>query len=83
LDFIDAVEASIKSTVSPSPHSVTIAVDARNPDDEDSPQTVPTAHDRLTNKAEPPPTRGVNRDSGTASANARPPQWPCYGGWSG
>jgi hypothetical protein len=27
---------------------------------------------RLTKKAEPPPTRGVNRDSGTASAN---------GGW--
>ena len=27
---------------------------------------------RLTTKAEPPPTRGVNRDSGTASAN---------GGW--
>ena len=26
----------------------------------------------LTKKAEPPPTRGVNRDSGTASAN---------GGW--
>jgi hypothetical protein len=24
---------------------------------------------RLTKKAEPPPTRGVNRDSGTASAN--------------
>ncbi len=29
-------------------------------------------HVRLTKKAEPPPTRGVNRDSGTASAN---------GGW--
>src|ERR1017187_6332151 len=30
------------------------------------------ARSRLTKKAEPPPTRGVNRDSGTASAN---------GGW--
>jgi hypothetical protein len=29
-------------------------------------------HCRLTKKAEPPPTRDVNRDSGTASAN---------GGW--
>jgi hypothetical protein len=30
-------------------------------------------HSRLTKKVEPPPTRGVNRDSGTASAN---------GGWA-
>src|SRR5271169_2057074 len=32
----------------------------------------PTRPSRLTKKAEPPPTRDVNRDSGTASAN---------GGW--
>ena len=31
-----------------------------------------SAHSSLTKKAEPPPTRGVNRDSGTDSAN---------GGW--
>jgi hypothetical protein len=50
LDFIDPVEASIKSTVSPSPHSITLAGDDRNPDDQDSPPDRTATHVRQRKK---------------------------------